>query len=156
MKKTIISLFIFLSLISHAENDLFSSKSIRCSFLKGTATVIRQGEKNWTSKEIKESYELVFDNIDLINNKAREIGNNVARTVEVNKSNLGFTFIDSSKNSEIIIGDGYLTTVIVTSAYSQGNGFPVVLSRTIFSMSPSFGTFDISLGAQYFGFCKSM
>ena len=141
-----------------ADKEFFDNKSIKCDVAYGAASVVGRNQSAWKAKEIKEAISYTFDNINYENHTARIIGDKVARDVEAFKSAIGITIIEKSKKSdemlEMLSRNDYITIFVITPVNLEGKGFPVVESRVMYSPMPSLLAMDMTLGSQYFGYCK--
>jgi hypothetical protein len=155
--KNMISLLLFLPLISNANDELSLSKSFRCNFSTGYASVINPHEPKWKTIAVKEPYEILLDKVDPQNNNARIIYKGEAKDATVLNGRFGLAFIDMSTNyQEEFTNDGFITVLTITPNYLKSLGFPATLSRTIFSKMPSVLVENVSLGSSYLGFCKPL
>jgi hypothetical protein len=140
----------------YADQDLDKAKTIRCSYPSGRVGIVSLTQDQWKTTEVKESYDVIFDNISYDEGAARFIVNEGSSDVRVIKSDVGVTFIQASTANVIIPGfSGYSTNIVITPTRLR-NGYPSVFSRVLYlPLGLGVGSnVEGTLGSQYFGFCK--
>ncbi len=94
-----------------AFNRLISAKSLRCSFHDGSVVTWDNGSYKYDRD--KRFDNLVYDSIDLMNGKARIIGNQGAADINIVSSPSGISFLEMT-------GMGNITITTVFPEYQKG------------------------------------
>jgi hypothetical protein len=153
MTKFIFGLLFFLPSLAFSNNELYSSKTIRCRFEKGNSATITERTVKWEIQEVNEVREIIFDAIDLSNNTARAIYKTSSNNIRVYKEQAGLTFIDKSLSySDNPKEGGFISLFVVSGGVTGEVNFPATESRTWY-VSPAFRN-PTTIGSQYYGFCK--